>query len=378
MEKVVTLLSDLVAIPSVNPMGPMGRLPEGPRHSEQAIAEYVAAYMRKASLDVHQYDVAPSRPNVEGFVDAGANETLLLEAHLDTVHAEGMTIDPFTPVVRNERLYGRGSCDTKGSIAAFLYAVISLLESGKKLSKNIRFLFVSDEEYRFSGAQAAVREGLKASFGIAGEPTQCSIVRAHKGVTRWKILARGISAHSAYPDRGRNAIYLMAEVIRRIEAYAADLARQRPHPVLGPATLSVGVIEGGKAVNVVPDSCWIEIDRRSLPGESPDSVVLPLKERLKDLADVECSAPHIGVGGMDVPESALIVRQLAESIRSVNGIAEITSASYATDAGIYNQAGIPTVVFGPGDIAQAHTNSEWIALDQLHRCVSMIQHLITT
>jgi acetylornithine deacetylase len=375
MDKVVTLLADLVAIPSINPMG---RMPGGSGYSEKEIATFIHAYLQKAAIDAELYDTVPARPNVVAFVDAGAKETLLLEAHLDTVHAEGMTIDPFKPDIKDGKLYGRGSCDTKGSIAAFLHAVTSLLKSGKKLNKNIRFLFVSDEEYRFSGAGAAIRRGLQASFGIAGEPTNCSIVRAHKGVTRWKIKAKGFSAHSAYPERGRNAIYLMSEVVKRIEAYASELARQKSHPLLGPATISVGVIEGGRAVNVVPDSCWIEIDRRSLPGETPESVVHPLKERLKDLADVEFAVPHIGVGGMDVPESSPIVQQLGSAIRNVTGGVRIETAAYATDAGVYNQAGIPTVVFGPGDIAQAHTDSEWIALDQVYQCVSIIQNLITS
>ncbi|MEX2117888.1 MAG: M20 family metallopeptidase [Bacteroidota bacterium] len=375
MEKVATLLADLVAIPSMNPMG---RRSGGPHYSEQAIADHIASYLRKASVDVEMYDVSPSRPNVAGFVDTGSKETLLLEAHLDTVHGEGMSVDPFKPIVKNGKLFGRGACDTKGSIAAFLHAVTSLLGSGKKLNKNIRFLFVSDEEYRFSGAEAAIRRGLRATYGIAGEPTNLSVVRAHKGVTRWRITAKGIAAHSAFPDRGKNAIYLMAEVIKRIESYAVDLVRQKPHPLLGSATISVGVIEGGQAVNVVPDSCWIEIDRRSLPGETPESVVLPLKELLKDLGEVELAAPHIAVGGMEVPETSPITQMLAAAIRQTTGKAEITSAPYATDAGAYNNAGIPTVVFGPGDIAQAHTDSEWISLDQLNQAVHIIQNLVTS
>lgn len=371
MDAVTTLLSDLVAIPSMNPMG---RGVVGDQYSERALAEFVAAYLRKSSVDVEMYETAEGRPNVEGYVDAGAKETLLLEAHLDTVHADGMTTDPFKPSVRDGRLYGRGACDTKGSIAAFLHGILSLLRGGTRMSRNIRFLFVSDEEYRFSGAEAAVRRGLQATFGIAGEPTNCAIIRAHKGVTRWKIVARGIAAHSAYPERGRNAIYRMAEVIRRIEEYAGNLARQEAHPLLGPPTLSVGVIEGGQAVNVVPDSCWIEIDRRSLPGETADEILLPVKEKLADLTDVEMRAPHIAVGGMEVPESSALVRMLSAAI-GVNAV--ISSAPYATDAGLYNRAGIPTVVFGPGDIAQAHTDSEWIGLDQLNQAVNIIQQLVT-
>lgn len=372
MDPVTTLLSDLVAIPSMNPMG---RSVEGDGYSEGALADFVSDYLRKSSVDVEVYEVSAGRPNVEGYVDAGSKETLLLEAHLDTVHADEMSIDPFKPVVRDGKLYGRGACDTKGSIAAFVHAVRSLLDDNKRLTRNIRFLFVSDEEYRFSGAGAAVQRGLQASFGIAGEPTNCSIIRAHKGVTRWRMTAKGIAAHSAYPERGRNAIYRMAEVIRRMEEYANELVRQKAHPILGTATLSVGVIEGGQAVNVVPDFCWVEVDRRSLPGETTDSVLLPVKQRLSDFADVEISAPHIAVEGMEVSETAPVVRLLSAAI-GANAI--VSTAPYATDAGIYNRAGIPTVVFGPGDIAQAHTDSEWIGMDQLNQAVHIIQKLVTS
>jgi len=358
-------------------MNPMGRGRTGAEYAEQSIAEFVQGFLARNAIDCELQQVLPGRPNVIGRIDAGAAQTMLLEAHLDTVHAERMTIEPFTPVVRDGKLYGRGACDTKGSMAAFLQAVLHAVTAPHRLRYNIILLFVSDEEYRFTGAQHAVRKGLKADFGIAGEPTQLRIVRAHKGVTRWRIVTKGVSAHSAYPDRGRNAIYAMANIVKRLERYASALYAGPGHPVLGAPSLSVGVIEGGQAVNVVPDRCSIEIDRRTLPYENLQSIIHPVRELLADLPDWELKEPHLSVAGMEVLDTAPVVEVLANSIRAVCGSVAIEAAQYATDAGIYNSVGIPTVVFGPGDIAQAHTEAEFIDLRQLEQAVAIIERVLT-
>ena len=375
MDHIVSLLSDLVAIPSMNPMG-RGRT--GAEYSEQTIADFVRSLLSNHSIDCEMQPVLPGRPNVIGYVDAGAERTLLLEAHLDTVHAEAMSIDPFTPVIRDNKLYGRGACDTKGSIAAFLDGTFRALKHTHRLKYNVRLLFVSDEEYRFTGAQHAVKKGLSADFGIAGEPTQLRIVRAHKGVTRWKIVTNGIAAHSAYPERGRNAIYAMSRVVGRLERYAAELYAGPRHPLLGAPSMSVGVVEGGQAVNIVPDRCVIEIDRRTLPDETLQGVLDPVRALLADLADWEIKAPHLSVAGMEILETAPITRVLADAIQNVCGSATIESAQYATDAGIYNSVGIPTVVFGPGDIAQAHTAAECIDLGQLEQAAAIIEKVLVS
>ena len=368
------LLADLVAIPSMNPMG---RTRSGPEYSEKNLADFIAAFLGKNGIDVEVYESSPGRPNVMGFVDAGASKTLMLEAHLDTVHADNMEIDPFVPTIRGGRLYGRGSCDTKGSIAAFCTAVIEILKSGRKLNRNILLLFVSDEEYQFTGAQAAVKKGLKATYGICGEPTLLSIIHAHKGVTRWRMRTSGVAAHSAYPFLGKNAIYFMAPLIVRLEAHALELERRKPHPLLGTPTLSVGVIEGGQAVNMVPDQCWIEIDRRSLPGESREAILDAISKAAKDLPNVVTEDPFLSVAGIEIPKDAEVLTVLSGAIRSELGSVRIEPANYATDAGIYTSHGIPTVVFGPGDIAQAHTKEEFLELDQLEKAFRIIQRLIT-
>lgn len=373
MDPFTRLLADLVAIPSMNPMG---RDRAGPEYAEQQLADFVASYLKAHDIDVQTQQVEPMRPNVIGFVDARASQTLLLEAHLDTVYADDMSIDPFKPDVKENRLYGRGSCDTKGSLAAFLYSVASLPESHRKLRYNILFAGVCDEEYRFTGANALAGWGLNADFGITGEPTQLHIIRAHKGVTRWKLRTTGLAAHSAYPQRGENAIFKMAEILIRLERYAAELQIQKPHTVLGTPTLSVGVIEGGQAVNIVPDRCWVEIDRRSLPGDTKEEILNGVRSVIQDVRGWEFEEPYLSVPGMEVSEQAFVIRILSEAIQSVVGGVVIETANYATDAGVYNAAGIPTVVFGPGDIAQAHTANEFIELDQLRKAVQILRKLL--
>jgi acetylornithine deacetylase/succinyl-diaminopimelate desuccinylase-like protein len=142
--------------------------------------------------------------------------------------------------------------------------------------------------------------------------------------------------------------------------------------------LSVGVIEGGQAVNIVPDRCWIEIDRRTLPNETIQSVIEPVRSILQDLPDWEMKDPHLSVSGMEVSENAPVVRVMAKVVKEVLGEVVVEGAQYATDAGIYNAVGVPTVVFGPGDIAQAHTDSEYIVLEQLDQAVAIIERLLTT
>jgi acetylornithine deacetylase/succinyl-diaminopimelate desuccinylase family protein len=373
-DPLVGLLADLVAIPSVNPMG---RGKSGPGFREQEIGVYVAEYLRARGVDTRVSEVAPGRHNVTGFIDAGAEQTLLLEAHTDTVQAEAMSVPPFAPAVRNGRLYGRGACDTKGSLAAFLHGACSMLDAGPKRRFNLIILAAADEEYQFSGARHALAAGLKADIGIVGEPTGLRIVRAHKGVTRWRIVTRGVAAHSAYPERGMNAIYAMGHVLGRLEAYAATLSLTRPHPLLGSPSLSAGVIGGGEAVNMVPDRCVLEVDRRTLPGESAEQVLAGTRKALEGIAGWEFETPHLSVGGMEVPEESPVVRLLSGAVAGVCGRVHVESAQYATDAGLYNAAGIPSVVFGPGDIAQAHTAEEWIDLDSLRAAAAVVRSLIS-
>jgi acetylornithine deacetylase/succinyl-diaminopimelate desuccinylase family protein len=374
VESVIQLLADLVRIPSMNPMG---RSRSSKEYAEESLALFVADYLRRQGVAAELQEVKPHRVNVLARIDAGAERTVLLEAHLDTVHADAMAVPPFEGSIVNGRLQGRGACDTKGSLAAFMDAVCSLVAERSKMRCNVLLAAVADEEYQFSGAQTAVARGLRADFGICGEPTCLRIIRAHKGVLRWRIRTSGRAAHSAYPQRGKNAIYAMGRVVTALEQHADALMLRPPHPLLGTPTMSVGVIEGGQAVNVVPEQCWIEIDRRTLPGERREDILGEVRMALKEIGCWSMDPPHLEAGGMEVPAGGEDFHRLRTAIELTAGSAVIETAQYATDAGVYCAAGIPCVVFGPGDIADAHTDAESIDINEVLAARDIIRRFLT-
>jgi acetylornithine deacetylase/succinyl-diaminopimelate desuccinylase family protein len=373
-EPVIQLLADLVRIPSMNPMG---RNRSGEEYAEETLALFVADYLRRRGVPAELQEVSPRRLNVVAHVDAGAERSVLLEAHLDTVQADAMSVPPFDAKIVNGRLQGRGACDTKGSLAVFMDALCSLVAEGARLRYNVLLAAVADEEYQFTGARAAVAGGLRADFGICGEPTCLHVIRAHKGVTRWRLRTTGRAAHSEYPERGKNAIHSMGHVLIALERHAHELAQRPPHPLLGTPTMSVGVIEGGQAVNIVPHNCWIEIDRRTLPGERREDILGAVRAALEDVGDWSMDTPHLEAIGMEVPISGEDITRLRTAIERSVGSAVVESAQYATDAGIYCAAGIPCVVFGPGDIADAHTDAESIDLQEVLAAQEIIRRFLT-
>ncbi len=373
MINVIKLLEDLVAIPSMNPMG-SGR--SGTEFSESQLADFLVSFLRKNGVECESFDSAPGRGNVMGLVDVGAEKTLMLEAHLDTVPADNMEIEPFKPVISDNRLYGRGACDAKAPLAVFFGTVVNLLLGNRKPKYNILLLATCDEEYGFTGARAAVARGLKADFAIIGEPTCLRIVRAHKGVIRWRINSTGKAAHSAYPELGQNAIYTMAKAVNRIASYAAKLRTQSPHELLGAPSLSVGVINGGHTVNIVPDKCTIEIDRRLIPGETRESAWQAVTSLLNGLNSLQVEEPYLVAPSVNVdPESEIVVK-LSRAVEETLGEVIVEGANYATDAGIFNEAGLPSIVFGPGDIKDAHTSRESVELSQVESATKILERLL--
>jgi acetylornithine deacetylase len=226
-----------------------------------------------------------------------------------------------------------------------------------------------DEEFTHQGASRLAATDHNAELAIVAEPTMLNIVDCHKGVLRWKLRTTGLACHSATPHLGKNAIYRMSRVLEVLEAYAGALARREPDRRLGPPSLSVGRIDGGQSVNVVPDWCEIEIDRRVIPGEDKaeclEAVRATLQARLGDDFGIEMAPPWVSMPAL-APQASRWIEPLARAIETATGRRpEVMGVPFGTDAGPLSAGGTPCVVFGPGDIAQAHTKDEWISLEQV-------------
>jgi acetylornithine deacetylase len=377
MVETTRLLRDLVALPSVNPMG---RPLQGPEVYEHRVTAYLEDFFRGLGVPYERQAVAPLRDNIVARCDVpGARRTLLLEAHQDTVPTDHMTIDPFGAWIENGRLYGRGACDIKGGMAAMLAAFARVARDQPPGAANVVMACTVDEEHTFTGVSELVRRGLKADLAVVAEPTQLNIVHAHKGVVRWHLLTTGRSCHSSSPEQGVNAIYRMGRVLVAVERYAERLRASRTDPLLGPPTLSIGRIEGGTSVNTVPDHCRVEVDRRVVPGEDPRAAPGQLAAYLKEEAGIDfpftCAEPWMSKPALGPERSAELVALLGRAIDSVRGAHRVFAVPYGTDAATIAEAGIPAVVFGPGDIAKAHTCDEWVPLDEVEQASEILYRL---
>jgi len=374
MHEVVRIASDLIAIPSVNPMG-SGET--GEIYSERNLALHLQSTFSRWGVDSELSGSDPAHPNLLARIDRGLPETVLLEAHMDTVSHLGMDIDPFKPFVRDGNLYGRGACDTKGSMATYLAAIANVLQSNRPLRHNVLFAAVHDEEFSFGGIRELTRtHDLKATFAVVGEPTQLGMIHAHKGLCRFHLHTTGKAAHASMPWLGDSAIYRMADVLEDLLRHAGQLA-EHPHPSLGPATLNIGRISGGLAVNIVPPNATIEIDRRLLPGETAETAITQLRTSLRDQGEhLVLDPPYMHSTGFYVEPDSAPCRALSEAIRSLGLEPTLETAHYGTDASFLYEAGIPPVVFGPGNIALAHTRAEHISVADLEQATRIIERLI--
>lgn len=364
------LLSDLVAIPSVNPMG---RPLSGPEFLEGRMTDYLEGHFRERGITATRTTVAPGRDNVLArYESPGSARTLLFDAHQDTVPTDGMTIAPFEPRIEGGKLYGRGSCDIKGGLAAMLLAFERLHRERPKGSASVVLACTVDEEFTHLGASRLVADRVRADLAIVAEPTLLDLVVTHKGAVRWKVRTKGVACHSSRPELGDNAIYRMARVIGALSEYACALSGREPLPLLGPPSFSVGRIEGGQSVNIVPDWCEIEVDRRVNPGEVglelPGEALTFVRERLGGLDGVEFLPPWLNMPALAPRVDDAVLGGLKGAITRVIGREPaLGGVPFGTDAGPLGHSGMPCVVFGPGDIAQAHTKDEWVDLGQVEQ-----------
>jgi acetylornithine deacetylase len=367
----------MIAIPSVNPM----RANSG-ESVEQGMANFIETVLARAGIDCERQTIAKGRDNVIGVVQATSNGAngLMLNSHMDTVPVDNMSINPFDPVIENGCVFGRGSCDAKASIAAMLSAVIDYAKRPERLC-TVVFAAMADEEFAFSGAWKLIEKSWPVSACVVGEPTLLRRVIAHKGIVRWRIGVQGASAHGAAPELGRSAIYDGARVALALEEYAQRLAQTESHSLLGHPTLNVGKVAGGQSVNIVPDTCVFELERRLLPGEDGNRAMQACEEFLRDrlgpAVQVKFEDPYLVDPAMETTPNAEIVSALARAQQATFGFErEVAGANYGTDGSKLAKAGIETVVCGPGDIAQAHTANEFVALEQVELATRMYGQLL--
>ena len=373
MTRTEQLLAELIALPSVNP----AFLP--PRHplaGEKNVADFLAATAARAGLEVEFQKVLPGRANIIARLlpKDKIRQTILLAPHLDTVGAAGTQ---FIPQRKNGRLHGRGACDTKGSVAAMLAALCELANAkSRPLETEIVFAGLIDEEHAQAGSRALAASGFKADLAIVGEPTKLQVVTAHKGSLWLELATRGHAAHGATPHLGKNAVHEMTRIVDALETdYAAQL-KQRKHKLLGAGTVNVGTISGGTQPNIVPDGCVISIDRRTLPGETEAGVRREITALLqaKKLSAKISSAKLAPALPLETDFKLPIVQTFLRAAKQKKSL----GADYFCDAAVLSAGGIPSVVFGPGDIAQAHTADEWISLAELERGKNLLMRFLNS
>jgi acetylornithine deacetylase/succinyl-diaminopimelate desuccinylase-like protein len=352
---VVELAQALVRIPSVNPHGDPGTDGVG----EGEIARWLARFLEGIGARVELREVLPGRPNVVAHWPAPGKPRLLLAPHTDTVSVGGMSIAPFSGELRDGRVWGRGASDTKGPMAAMLWALRESRGRLAELSHEIWFAGLMSEEADQHGSRALATEE-EFAFVIVGEPTGLDAVHKHKGSAFLNLRTRGRAGHASRPDLGENAIDKMLDVLAVVRSeFAAEFAEQRD-PVLGASTLSIGTIKGGTKTNVIPDLCEASVDMRFVPAHFRPEIIERFAARLRLVCpDLEVSANPAPPLHTD-PAHPLI------ALLGECG-AKPVGAPWFCDACFFAERGMPAIALGPGSIEQAHTKDEWIAVADLEK-----------
>ncbi|MET9913731.1 M20/M25/M40 family metallo-hydrolase [Streptomyces sp. NPDC006476] len=363
MTDLTSLLRDLVRLPSVNPRG-------GPGHGgETAVAGYVRDWLERHGVRAELHEVLPGRCNVVAVVPGRLADAVLLESHLDTVETDAMTVPPYDGEVRGGRLYGRGACDAKGSLAAFMLAAAELAR-GERPLHTVVLAGVCDEEHAYRGVVHLLEQLRERTVvgAIVGEPTGLVPVVAHKGVVRYTVRTSGRAGHSSRPDEAVNAISLMAPVLAHLAAIPPAVA---PHPLLGPATRAVTRIRGGTGPNTIPSICEADVDRRTLPGEDADDVWRQDRAELAELG-AELDLPFLVDHALDTPVDSAVVSALCSALAAHGRPGETAGMPFGTDASKIARAGVPTVVLGPGSLRDAHAADESVELAEVELAARVV------
>ena len=373
-DQLIADLSAMIRSASVNTFG----APSG-IGAEAAMAELFEAKLRSLGLEIGSHEVVSGRRNVWGTLKGiGRGPTILLAGHMDTVGVEGYA-DPFEPAVKDGKIYGRGSCDMKAGLAAYFEVIRRLQRMDTPLSGDVIVVGVIDEEHAMAGSRHFGLHGPKVDFAIVAEPTLLQISTAHKGQMLTTIRTKGLAAHSSMPDKGRNAIYHMGAVLGALQDYADDVSKRAPDAICGSPSFSVGMIRGGDNACSVPDFCEIDVDRRTIPGETSAVVMKELHSAMASAKtnalelEYEIGTPFLDLPPLDTQADALVTKSVVSACKAVIGHVDVSSFPGSTDAPNF---GCPTVICGPGNLAQCHSLNEYVALDQIEDAARIYIHAI--
>lgn len=357
------LAQELVKINSENPPG-----------NEESIAKYIKDFLDDLKIPAELIEFDKNRFDVVASI--GNGDGLMFNGHMDTVPAGDINkwrYDPFSGKIVNGKLYGRGSSDMKGGIASILAAVKNL--SRENFKRKLLLTFVADEEVALRGSKYLIanrKDTFKdVKYGLVAECNSLRLAIAQKGIAEIKVKFKGKAAHGSRPELGDNAIYKAADFIQELRKLIEQL-KTKKNPILGSGTINVGVIKGGTKINVIPDFCEIEVDRRLIPTETPTLAVKQIKSLLKKLklkADIE-----LGVNRLPMQ-----IAKDFELIKILNKIAKfktIGETGYTEVELYYRDAGVPCLTMGPGLETQAHVTNEYIPIKNLQRATNIYEQLI--
>ncbi len=373
IDEAIDLTSAMVEIASVNPA-----LVTGGR-GEAQIAAFAAGYLEQAGLEVHVEEALPGRPNVIAVLRGqGGGQSLMFNGHLDTVGVEGMA-EPFAPRVDDGRLYGRGAYDMKGPDAAAMLALVELKRIGARLAGDVVLALVCDEEHASYGTSALFPRW-KTDAAVVVEPSEMNLVLAHKGFIWARVTTRGRAAHGSRFDEGLDAIVMAGKYLAEFDLYEKELRSRTPHPLAGPPSVHASLISGGQELSSYPAECVIEIERRTIPGETREQVAgeLRLVAERAHAADPRVDADvdaYFERAPFEVAPDAPIVQALSAAAAQHTGQAPaVRGATFWMDAAILAAHGVPTVNFGPGGKG-AHATTEYVLVEDVARCAEIYASL---
>ncbi|MBA2688653.1 MAG: ArgE/DapE family deacylase [Gemmatimonadaceae bacterium] len=368
----LALTRALVSIDSRNPL----LVPGAPGESEAA--GFLASVLSDWGFRVETIEAAPNRPNVIARIGTPGGKSLMFNGHLDVVGVEGMSHPPFDPVIRNGKLYGRGSTDMKAGIAAMCAAALAAADAG--IAGEIVIAAVADEEFESLGTRALIASGVRTDACVIAEPTRLAICPAHRGFAWFDIAIAGRAAHGSRYDLGVDAIAHAGLLLSELDRLEHEILPKKTHALLGRPSIHASLISGGSGYSTYPDRCKLGVERRTIPGETALEALSEIellcegirtrRQNFEAMITLGASQPP-----SDVRVDAPIVIALETACLARGYRAPIEGLSAWTDAALLNEAGMPSVCFGPGDISLAHSAEEFVEVREIEQATAILRDL---